>query len=86
MEKVTAGVTTLPPHNWTKGRDDTRGLYTSPENTGGTAGDGRRTEQRSAPAPISTALQGWAPAVTELPGCGAPATPSVWGSQQRPVR
>ena len=48
MEKGMAGVTTLPPHKWTKGRDeDTRGLYTSPENTGGTAGDGRPRQHRT---------------------------------------
>ena len=64
-----------PSHSWMKGRDeDTRGLYTSPENTGGTAGDGPGPNRGHALARISTARQGW-----------APATPSAWGSQQRPV-
>lgn len=82
MEKVTAGVTTLPPHNWTKGRDDTRGLYTSPENTGEQreTGEGlNRGQPRPPSAPHSRAGPPRSPSCRDAgpqphPACGGPSS------------
>lgn len=83
MEKGTAGVTTLPPHNWTKGRDeDTRGLYTSPENTGEqreTGGGPSRGHPGPPSAPHSRAGPRWSPGCRDAgpqphPACGGPSS------------